>query len=140
MNYVAVDRLRWGVITGLLASMLVVVAVALISAPPSDAARSTARCGYSGTSNDRRGIYIVRGPMSCAEVKRYLRRLSQAYRDGTTTSIDNNVSFYQGYYCGGRMGYYFCENTRPGGKRSSRLFKERSCSPQTPGCPSRITS
>jgi hypothetical protein len=109
------------------------------SARTARAGKTAKRCGTIRRGAERQGIYIVRGHMSCATVKRFLRRLERAYRDGTTTSIDNNVSYFKGYYCGGRMGYYFCQDTRPYNTKPTREFLTRSCAPATPGCPARIT-
>ena len=58
----------------------------------------------------------------------------------TTTKVDNNVSYFDGFYCGGRMGYYWCQDTGAYVKNPKREFLQRSCAPHTPGCPARITA
>src|ERR1700741_3208828 len=90
--------------SALVCSLLVAL---VVSAAAADAGKRVSRCGFVRAGVERQGIYVVRGHMTCQFVKRYLRRLEQAYQEGTTTKVDNNVSYFDGFYCGGRMGYYW---------------------------------
>lgn len=90
------------------------------------------RCGTSGSGDNREGWYLVRGVSSCGQAKRIERRVMR--RGQPVGAIDGRA--YRGWWCGGRMGSYWCATDIDPGS-AAKLFLMRSCAPLTPGCPAR---
>lgn len=102
----------------------------------SAAAKRIARCGTFGKGYGREGVYIARGTIRCSTAKSIMK----AVHAGKGRAVDNNAVYYRGFYCGGRMGSYYCQNTRPYNTTPTREFFTRSCAPSTPGCPRYIVA
>jgi hypothetical protein len=77
------------------------------AAPVAHTARTTARCGFTGSPYGPLGVYAMKGRVSCSRAEFLLHR--EFYGRGTLTGNANPDELYKdGWLCGGQMGSYWC--------------------------------
>ncbi|HEX4106670.1 MAG TPA: hypothetical protein VHX88_00960 [Solirubrobacteraceae bacterium] len=125
------------------ALLLAVVVMALAgggvaAARPLTAAHTARRCGRFSSTYGPIGVYVVKGQVSCATGIHQMQNgfAGRAQYPGTKPVDNGNESLYEGWTCGGQMGFYFCSQSRGG-----HVVKEvdgRGCTIMDVGCPTDI--
>lgn len=120
--------------------VIVVASVALVlpgsAGTASQRSRWVGRCGFTGSPYGRLGVYIEKGPVSCAKGRRLIHRGFHAPGEAVGTG---DVRYPSGWVCGGQMGSYFCARPLwdPGG-HPREYVAALACHLGSATCPARI--
>jgi hypothetical protein len=116
----------------LLTSMVVANPLAQSQQPRvAQTAKQVSRCATFRSVYGPIGVYITKGHVSCREGRKDLK----ASLEGKGTPFYSG-GIYEGWYCGGQMGYYFCK--KPVSKASKEAVGQ-ACDVPHVGCPARLT-
>lgn len=118
----------------LLVALALLISVLYLSATAglSMATGGIPRCGKFRSEYGPIGVYIARGNVDCRSAT---SRLRDFLVYGKGTDLGTGETLYQGWTCGGQMGYYFCR--RPSTGRHDDIAG-RGCAIQGVGCPGQI--